>query len=305
MNRYFQVCIILLLVMTASCTIEKRQYSSGYYISYPGKEKSISNYEQRVAVLNKQEEQTTIFEEKVIEIGSTMPVPMDVPAKKFASTSDNSTNASVGKEKNKKLSFAKHAQEYLLPDDDGPKKDAKQLLLGSIGSFLVAMLYGLFLGAGATTLAEIIFILIPFSIIGLWIWSLILHNKYSAEDSSASPEKKKEVVYSQRKAFLLAGFLGIFGAHRFYLGYPKMGMLEMFTLGGFFILYFIDLIRIKFGKLKPFNGTYERGESTYTRGKKSKVPNKTLRLIKWSLVISLLALLFFLGFAIFLAPSLV
>lgn len=42
-------------------------------------------------------------------------------------------------------------------------------------------------------------------------------------------------------SWLLLLFLGIFGAHRFYLGRPVSGLIQLFTLGGFFIWVFIDL----------------------------------------------------------------
>jgi TM2 domain-containing membrane protein YozV len=50
-------------------------------------------------------------------------------------------------------------------------------------------------------------------------------------------------------AFLLALFLGIFGAHRFYLQSPKR-VLMLLTLGGFGIWAFIDIITILLGKFK-------------------------------------------------------
>jgi hypothetical protein len=54
-------------------------------------------------------------------------------------------------------------------------------------------------------------------------------------------------------AFLLALFLGIFGAHRFYLGAPKK-FLMFFTLGGLGIWTFIDIITILVGKFKNKSG---------------------------------------------------
>ena len=45
-------------------------------------------------------------------------------------------------------------------------------------------------------------------------------------------------------AGLLAFFLGHFGIHRFYLGYPIIGLLMLFTLGGCFVWSFIDMILI-------------------------------------------------------------
>jgi TM2 domain-containing membrane protein YozV len=49
---------------------------------------------------------------------------------------------------------------------------------------------------------------------------------------------------SRGAAFILCFFLGAFGIHRFYLGKPITGLLQLFTLGGFGFWALIDLIRI-------------------------------------------------------------
>jgi hypothetical protein len=52
-------------------------------------------------------------------------------------------------------------------------------------------------------------------------------------------------------AFILCLFLGVFGIHRFYLGYPLIGVLQILTLGGLGIWALIDLVRIATGDLGP------------------------------------------------------
>lgn len=59
---------------------------------------------------------------------------------------------------------------------------------------------------------------------------------------------------SQSSAFLLAYFLGMFGADRFYLGQTGLGFLKLFTLGGFGIWAMIDVILIGTGQLKDAEG---------------------------------------------------
>ena len=49
---------------------------------------------------------------------------------------------------------------------------------------------------------------------------------------------------------LLSIFLGIFGAHRFYLGKIGSGLAQFFTLGGLGIWTFIDILMILFGTVK-------------------------------------------------------
>jgi TM2 domain-containing membrane protein YozV len=62
---------------------------------------------------------------------------------------------------------------------------------------------------------------------------------------------------SQVVAFLLCLFFGLIGVHRFYLGYPGIGILQILTLGGLGIWTLIDLIRIITGDLQPKNGSYD------------------------------------------------
>ncbi len=55
-------------------------------------------------------------------------------------------------------------------------------------------------------------------------------------------------------AFLLCFFLGIFGAHRFYVGKIGTAVLQIFTLGGLGIWALIDLIMIIVGKFSDKEG---------------------------------------------------
>lgn len=55
-------------------------------------------------------------------------------------------------------------------------------------------------------------------------------------------------------ASLLSLFIGILGVDRFYLGYTGLGVLKLFTFGGFGIWYLIDLILIVTGGLKTSKG---------------------------------------------------
>jgi TM2 domain-containing membrane protein YozV len=56
-------------------------------------------------------------------------------------------------------------------------------------------------------------------------------------------------------ALLLSVFLGMFGADRFYLGYPAIGLLKFSTLGFFFIGHLVDVILIASQAVGPADGS--------------------------------------------------
>ncbi len=53
---------------------------------------------------------------------------------------------------------------------------------------------------------------------------------------------------------LLAFFLGIFGAHRFYTKHYISGFLQLITIGGLGIWTLVDIIRLLTGDFKDANG---------------------------------------------------
>ena len=53
---------------------------------------------------------------------------------------------------------------------------------------------------------------------------------------------------------LLCAFFGVFGLHRFYTGYIGLGILQLLSLGGLLIWYFIDFFMISIGKYKDADG---------------------------------------------------
>ena len=55
-------------------------------------------------------------------------------------------------------------------------------------------------------------------------------------------------------ALLLCFFLGVFGAHRFYVGKIGTGILELLTLGGLGIWWLVDMILIVTGSFRDKNG---------------------------------------------------
>jgi TM2 domain-containing membrane protein YozV len=65
------------------------------------------------------------------------------------------------------------------------------------------------------------------------------------------------VIMSTKKTlptFLLCFFLGPLGAHRYYVGKIKTGVLQMLTLGGFGIWCLIDFVLIIIGSFTDAEG---------------------------------------------------
>ncbi|AFC26882.1 TM2 domain-containing protein [Saprospira grandis] len=82
--------------------------------------------------------------------------------------------------------------------------------------------------------------------------------KKAAKKSADAPKTVKE---GGNRSFvvtvLLSFFFGLLGIHRFYLGYPLIGIVQLFTLGGFGLWAFIDFILILFQVIKPKGGEYD------------------------------------------------
>ena len=74
--------------------------------------------------------------------------------------------------------------------------------------------------------------------------------------SVTEPEEEEEQLspHSKPVAFLLALTLGMFGIHRFYLGYVGFGLAMFFTCGGLFIWSITDALRILFGHVPDSEG---------------------------------------------------
>ncbi|KAJ4448163.1 hypothetical protein ANN_10176 [Periplaneta americana] len=62
--------------------------------------------------------------------------------------------------------------------------------------------------------------------------------------------------YSFETAMLLSIFLGMFGADRFYLGYPAIGLLKFCTLGFMFLGQLVDIILIATQVVGPADGSH-------------------------------------------------
>jgi hypothetical protein len=77
--------------------------------------------------------------------------------------------------------------------------------------------------------------------------------KKKGKNNSALRGEKSQLI-----ALLLCIFLGLLGIHRFYLGYPGIGILMILTAGGCGLLYIIDIVRIATGDLEPKDDSYDK-----------------------------------------------
>ena len=62
--------------------------------------------------------------------------------------------------------------------------------------------------------------------------------------------------YSFETTLLLSVFLGMFGADRFYLGYPAIGLAKLCTFGFLLVGQLIDIILIATEQLRPADGSH-------------------------------------------------
>jgi TM2 domain-containing membrane protein YozV len=93
---------------------------------------------------------------------------------------------------------------------------------------------------------------------GLWaLVDMVLVGMGSMRDGAGERLARAEEgpgLRSQSTAFLLSFFLGGFGADRFYLGYTGLGLVKLFTLGGFGVWSLIDFFLIGMGLARDAEG---------------------------------------------------
>eukprot|EP00045_Choanoeca_perplexa_P000012 m.12707 g.12707 ORF g.12707 m.12707 type:complete len:197 (+) comp10010_c0_seq1:274-864(+) len=62
-------------------------------------------------------------------------------------------------------------------------------------------------------------------------------------------------AYDYETALALSVYFGMFGLDRFYLGYPAIGLLKLFTLGFVFVGQLVDIIFIALQVVEPADGS--------------------------------------------------
>jgi hypothetical protein len=73
-------------------------------------------------------------------------------------------------------------------------------------------------------------------------------------EPAADDDQERLSPHSKPVAFLLGLTLGMFGIHRFYLGYVGIGLAMFFTFGGLLMWSITDSLRILFGHVPDSEG---------------------------------------------------
>lgn len=92
---------------------------------------------------------------------------------------------------------------------------------------------------------------------------LVAKRHYQTRLSRVEKEERK----SKSTAILLSIFLGFLGIDRFYLGHYEIGIVKLFTLGAYGILWLLDIIGIAIGMVEPADGKgYAERKKSKTKG---------------------------------------
>ncbi len=209
MKKLTQIALFgfALTFILSSCSLEKRQYMPGYYISW-----SNGNRSSAALVKNNLSHSEKTNNGNKVQPNLTDELP-ETSIDSGSEAGDNSISASAGKS-----IFIPAAQKFNLSKSRSTK--------------------------------------------------LSTDNNQPSETKTIIKEQKKDTKKTVKKnahgmggesqliALLLCVFLGVFGIHRFYLGYFGIGVLMLLTGGVCGILVLIDFIRIITGDLKPIDGDY-------------------------------------------------
>tara|TARA_B100000035_G_scaffold224795_1_gene193270 strand:- start:254 stop:955 length:702 start_codon:yes stop_codon:yes gene_type:complete len=82
----------------------------------------------------------------------------------------------------------------------------------------------------------------------------IFKNNLQSSKSTSTVINNEKAEQSWISVLLICWFFGIFGGHRFYTGHTKTGLIQLFTLGGFYIWWLIDFFTIISGNFKNSEG---------------------------------------------------
>ena len=243
------LAILSVMLLFASCSVEKRVHMSGYHIEWQKSNKSLAKNEKVIRNEN-------LVDQLVINEIKTLPSQMDNELELFASNSNDIILTSTTSDifKNKKINNLKQVKKVLNTDCDiiilknGQEIQAKVLEVGQ-----TEIKYKNCDNQSGPTFSknksEIFMIKYPNG-----TSTVMEESKSNSSSSSNSNPTDKSLVI----AVVLWVFLGALGVHRFYLGHIGMGVLYLLTGGLCGIGWLIDGILFLTGGLKPKNGDYTK-----------------------------------------------
>lgn len=248
------LAILSVMLLFASCSIEKRVHMSGYHIEWHKSNKSLAKNE-------KVRTNDNVVDKLSINKIETLPNQMDNDVELLASSSNEIvlTNTKSDILKNQKTKQLSQVRTVLNTDCDviilknGQEIQAKVLEVGQ-----TEVKYKNCDNQNGPTFSknksEIFMIKYPNG-----TSTVIEESKSNSSNvtvnvnttSNSNPTNKSVDI-----AVVLWFFLGLLGIHRFYLGHIGMGILYLLTGGLCGIGWLIDGILFLTGGLKPKNGDY-------------------------------------------------
>jgi TM2 domain-containing membrane protein YozV len=244
-NLLHPLLMLFFIGLFFSCSIEKRQHLSGYYVEWASPKTSSLNRPVKTMPLEiKQTSHKPINE----IVRSTRPEQVHLPI----TSSCNAQSLGIKAPAREKINQVKPAVSNDDTCDVITFKNGNEIRVKVLEITPKQIKYRYCDPSGNEILSEdkatIFSIKYPNGTKEIINSKEVKNGKTS--DPSAAGNK------SQIVALLLCIFIGALGIHRFYLGHIGMGILYLLTFGLWGIGVIIDLILILTGDLKPKNGDY-------------------------------------------------
>lgn len=246
--------VVAVAMLFNSCTVEKRLYSSGYYIDWNhNNEKSDNVRRKDIVVVNKNSFTSKVSANDKEFINKKSAISEVAIGSSFISDVDKSF-----------VGFSNGSNSFINPKDLKCKieKDSCDLIILKNGQEVLAKVFEVTisevkykecsnLDGPVFTKRKSDFFMIKYSN-GT---NTVFNNEEVATTSTTNSTGAGDRG-SQTVAFVLCLLIGVFGIHRFYLGHIGMGILYLLTAGLCGIGWLVDIIMICTGDLKPRNGDY-------------------------------------------------
>lgn len=246
----------MIVILVASCTIQKRRYMPGYHIDRIGS-RPVAETKSENKNFNKTADFVEVQKQKnVAETNKSIEEPLlyasDDDLNIIPQESENSTLVSKAKNDSKKLVTTSDIECDIIILKNGDEISAKVLEVNQyeVKYLMCDNIYGPTFTVNKSEIFKI-----NFSNGTSTVFTQPNSNRSNDNDSiipkSNNPKDKSFLV-----TVLLWAFLGGLGIHRFYLGHIGMGILYLLTGALCGIGWIIDIILLVTGGLQPKGGKY-------------------------------------------------